>query len=175
MSDRITENKILKREIVITDDGEYKIKFIIDEEECSLTVIDDYDRAYSHSWDAIGDRTFIDFLLSISKGYLACKLFGESDYILDLKESKKRAKRLIVTHFENGRTKEEKGKVLKEINAFDIEDSQMWYIFISGVDCVDHSRIDWDSYPVCKKLRWQCQKILDTFEKKLKPYLRGEL
>lgn len=172
MDDKIYDETITKREITIIDDLDYNIKFIIDEKKLSLTVIADYDNCYCHSWSNIGNDTFTDFLLRVSPYYLGSKLFSRADYKFNLSKSKKRAKELLVPMFIEKYSKKERGEVLKEINAFDIENEYAWFEFITNVDCVDHSRIEYDSYPIEKDLKQHCKRILDAFEKKFKPYLK---
>ena len=169
---KISENIITKRQITITTKEYYTIIFTIDEEEKSLCVIDDYYDSYCYKWHNIGEQSFVEFLCEISKSYLGGKLFKESDYLLDLSRAKKMFKDTAIRHFEKGLTKEEKGEILKEINSFEFEDSTAWYLHISSMDGIRHEDLDCESYPCPKKLKSNCKRILEVFEKDLKPYLK---
>ena len=171
----ICEKIIGKRQIAITTEESYTVIFIIDEEEKSLYIIDDYYESFFYKWNNIGNQSFISFLCEISKSYLGGKIFKASDYVIDLSRAKKMFKDTAIRHFEKGLTKEEKGEILKEINSFEFEDSIAWYLHISSMNGIRHEDLDCESYPWPKKLKPKHERILKIFENDVQPYLEKQL
>ena len=157
---KIVENIITKKEITITDDYDYQVKFVIDEQKKSLTVIDDSYKSYFYQWYNIGNQTFTEFLISVSKYYLGCKIFKETDYVLDLPKAKKYFKEIAIRHFRKGLTKEERGNVLSEINEFDGNNATDWYYHISSIWGIEHYELDSEDYATPTKLNANCERIL---------------